>query len=496
MEQVNDTGIVMFTTAIAAGLILVMIITWLYYHGIIGRRVDASYPILDISGYDIVIIEDETMCEDFFQRIMDDKRLIQFIGFDCEWVNGGNVALIQLAFINKQCALVRLSKIGKITDSLAKLLTDKNCYLFGVGSLRDGKKIGDGYGVWSNGCIDLRNIAIRCGVRSNMSLAGLTKQFAGCDLNKSLDVICSDWEMNELSHQQVNYSSSDAIAALIILKMIVTTKYEKKLIHNLTHTDNEEDSLHDYNILQTDEGSMLVSSLCQGIIDVDFKSLSNKRSELMKHKSLKETSSAYSIRQSPLYHNCQLLAPDGTLLSTVDRKKIDWYLKKDLGELICDDPPTLKLNFEPSGKPNKDREYYLSNKMNICVACGRNDTYIRKYIIPHEYRKHFPSKMKEHLSHDVVLLCVRCHQISSQYDSLLRQDLAREYSIPLDAVTQKYHEDYDKIKIRNLARALSHKSLPEARRDEIMESISDYLNCHASEVTPEMIEDLANIETK
>lgn len=52
-----------------------------------------------------------------------------------------------------------------------------------------------------------------------------------------------------------------------------------------------------------------------------------------------------------------------------------------------EDPPVLRLLFEPSGKPNEDREYYLTEKENICVVCGRKDGYIRKNVVPHEYRK-------------------------------------------------------------------------------------------------------------
>jgi len=37
------------------------------------------------------------------------------------------------------------------------------------------------------------------------------------------------------------------------------------------------------------------------------------------------------VCQQPYYHNCRLLAPDGTLLSIVSRKKLDWYLERDLG---------------------------------------------------------------------------------------------------------------------------------------------------------------------
>lgn len=37
------------------------------------------------------------------------------------------------------------------------------------------------------------------------------------------------------------------------------------------------------------------------------------------------------VRKTPLYDNCRLLAPDGSLLSVVDHKKIQWYLGRHLG---------------------------------------------------------------------------------------------------------------------------------------------------------------------
>lgn len=40
---------------------------------------------------------------------------------------------------------------------------------------------------------------------------------------------------------------------------------------------------------------------------------------------------AYVTRKKPLYHNCQLISPDGQLLCTCDLKKAQWYLEKDLG---------------------------------------------------------------------------------------------------------------------------------------------------------------------
>ena len=62
-------------------------------------------------------------------------------------------------------------------------------------------------------------------------------------------------------------------------------------------------------------------------------------------------------------------------------------LHTSLTALISESPLTLQLNFEPSGRPGKDREYYLMEKQNICVVCGRDTDCVRKCIIPHEYRK-------------------------------------------------------------------------------------------------------------
>ena len=234
--------------------------------------------------------------------------------------------------------------------------------------------------------------------RRNLSLAGLANEVVGYNLSKHTAITCSNWESPELTQEQIIYAASDAITGLLIFKSLVLKKLAQKGKETL--------DLNNFDILQSQEGLHCAMSLCQGIIDVDFKCTGNsarKRSAVINEPIKLKHTSAYSVRQTPLYDNCQLLAPDGTLLSTVDMKKVEWYLSKGLGGrlllsitymylyinvvLISHDPPILKLNFEPSGKPNKDREYYLVEKENVCVVCGRSDTYIRKNIVPHEYRK-------------------------------------------------------------------------------------------------------------
>lgn len=74
---------------------------------------------------------------------------------------------------------------------------------------------------------------------------------------------------------------------------------------------------------------------------------------------------------------------------------ISRYIEKKRGDLISENPLTVRLNFEPAGRPSTDYDrYYLMDKANKCVVCGVEDSILRKNIVPHEYRTHFPAYLK------------------------------------------------------------------------------------------------------
>jgi len=49
-------------------------------------------------------------------------------------------------------------------------------------------------------------------------------------------------------------------------------------------------------------------------------------------------------------------------------------------------------------------QYYTQEKANQCVVCGSNGSYIRKNVVPREYRKHFPGKLPVKLFLTLVTL--------------------------------------------------------------------------------------------
>lgn len=60
---------------------------------------------------------------------------------------------------------------------------------------------------------------------------------------------------------------------------------------------------------------------------------------------------------------------------------------------MTETPFTVRLNFEPAGRARGDTgKYYQTPKINQCVVCGDTQHYIRKNVIPREYRKYFPCK--------------------------------------------------------------------------------------------------------
>lgn len=90
------------------------------------------------------------------------------------------------------------------------------------------------------------------------------------------------------------------------------------------------------------------------------------------------------------------------------------------------------LLFEPKGRPEDEgNDFYIQSKRNICVGCGEGNHYLRYRIIPSCYRMHFPEHLKSHRSHDIVLLCVDCHEVAHAAAEKYKRKIAIEFGIPL-----------------------------------------------------------------
>mmetsp|Transcript_7077 Transcript_7077/g.10137 ORF Transcript_7077/g.10137 Transcript_7077/m.10137 type:complete len:372 (-) Transcript_7077:216-1331(-) len=177
-------------------------------------------------------------------------------------------------------------------------------------------------------------------------------------------------------------------------------------------------------------------------------------------------------RKSPMYDNVQMLSPDGELLSSISTKKGRWYVKKGLAKWVNNDEQTkqVQINFEPKGRAARGGSgtYMKTEKRNVCVCCGKDEHIMRHYVVPYAYRQLFPPKFKSHLSHDIVILCPKCHlhceqqtqKRSKEIDAMHRPPTSRED----DDTSQKFVIDKHLKKIRSAGLTLmnwKHKVPPE-----------------------------------
>lgn len=388
------------------------------------------------------------------------------IGIDCEWVTIKDerqpVSLLQLANSSGFSILVRLSclPVSSIPMMLIEMLRNETILKVGVSVSEDANKLLSDYCLEVYGFLDLRFLAkdLKELQGKNMSLQSLGLELLGVDLNKNKELRCSDWNASNLSEEQMQYAADDAIIAAKIFVEIQRRKSKWFLCNSV-------------NFLKE----------IQVYIDIPFKQISvnscKKQVNLSALKKLNKTASR--PRQKPLYDNCQLEAPDGELLCNCDKGKAEWYVNNGLGEIICNEPYTVRLKFEPSRRPRFDDVFYTKELSNQCVVCGTTENFHRKQVIPSEYRKYFPNLMKKNLSHDVVLLCDNCHKKSNILDQEMRHKLAKLCNAPLDShkvAKLRCSSEIGKVKSAAIALQKFGSKMSESRQQELKKVVCDYYN--------------------
>lgn len=179
-----------------------------------------------------------------------------------------------------------------------------------------------------------------------------------------------------------------------------------------------------------------------------------------------------------LLNICSSIMPSNTIYNAR-------YLRRGLAKIIENDPLAIMLLFEPKGRPeDEDNVFYIQSKKNMCVGCGEKNHYLRYRIIPSCYRVHFPERLKSHRSHDIVLLCVDCHEIAHAAAEKYKRQIASEFKVPLFvrkvagsgeneslAVTSGLEEvGVSPLQLRTAAMALLRHGpkMPADRREELL----------------------------
>lgn len=273
----------------------------------------------------------------------------------------------------------------QIPKSLRELLEDDDVLKVGVDPHGDAMKLCHDYGVGVASTFDLRFLAAMTG-RKPGGLANMSKSVLNVELDKHWRIVCSDWEAKDLSEKQLHYAANDSLVGVLIFK---------NLAKELVPTNFWQFSKIDYEKTRARIDPFLDVTFKEGYITPSTKKIVHDKKKNNELGSRKMQVRRYTAtRSNVLYDNCLLQAPDGELLCTIDKRKARWYVERSLGEEVSSEPYTVRLNFEPAGRAEGDvGKYYQTPKENQCVVCGHKEAYIRKNVVPREYRKHFPGKI-------------------------------------------------------------------------------------------------------
>jgi len=171
-----------------------------------------------------------------------------------------------------------------------------------------------------------------------------------------------------------------------------------------------------------------------------------------------------------IYGNCQVVY-DGILMFRCEKKRADWYLKtldketgEPIGELMSENPYTVRLKFKPKGLGNHNKEFGLTEMANRCVSCGTEEYLTRHHVVPFCYRKFLPLSLKSHNFHDVLPLCVSCHDKYERNADKLKEYLAIEYKAPTNGETIG---NKDLIKYTKIATTLLKEDLTKVPKSRV-----------------------------
>ena len=135
--------------------------------------------------------------------------------------------------------------------------------------------------------------------------------------------------------------------------------------------------------------------------------------------------------KTPHYLNNLILAKDGTPLSTVNDKRMKWYLDRGLANRVKYHdkryPKVIQLNFE-NKKSIKNNDSAIEVMENRCVVCGCADGLSLHHVVPHRIKKFYPHREKDFTPHLCVLLCEPHHVAIERINDTLFLEPEKEFN--------------------------------------------------------------------
>lgn len=178
------------------------------------------------------------------------------------------------------------------------------------------------------------------------------------------------------------------------------------------------------------------------------------------------------VLKSEPYGNYRVEDPAGRTMFRCHARRAAWYLDRGLAVRVQEDPPVVRLTFEPAGPGRAGDPFYTQERENRCVRCGSAGDLTRHHIVPHCYRQYFPEQFKARSGMDVLPLCPDCHKEYEARALALKRALAAELGLPLAVCASRVNRELQQV-VR-FARALAGPhgdKIPAERREFMLRTI-------------------------
>jgi len=202
-------------------------------------------------------------------------------------------------------------------------------------------------------------------------------------------------------------------------------------------------------------------------------------------------------RKFDLSDNWDVHHPNGTHMYTTSKRKVDWYLQRDLAEVFA--PNKVRLKFIPKGEGFKEHEVFGKlPRINRCVVCGEEHNLQRHHVVPYHYRKFMPLKYKSRNHHDVVLICRKHHEEYEQIAKFYKNEIAVRFNVDSIEVMNARQISYmvqnlkDQFKVVKLLDTVLNRYnvIPEERVTWIAKELKTILDIDLLQMTFDDIEEL------
>lgn len=136
--------------------------------------------------------------------------------------------------------------------------------------------------------------------------------------------------------------------------------------------------------------------------------------------------------QKPIYESISMLHPDGTVMCMTSLKRAHWYVSRDIAKWTNEQKTHFQLNFLPQGKGKSTIPFYTETIQNICVVCGIEQNLNKHHVVPYVFRKRLKSQFKDKNHHDILAICIGCHEIYEEEANKLKIFISKQYGTEIN----------------------------------------------------------------